>query len=104
MTKTRLEAWAPYPQSDKHRRAREKEQIGKEWTRAGTLVVTAIALMIFCLAFVSIGLETNFRLLQPFFKSGKPMVLYVCGQTLNLILTLIMAYLMFEVLFPSASQ
>ncbi|MEM8700379.1 MAG: hypothetical protein AAGF82_01040 [Pseudomonadota bacterium] len=53
MTKTRLEAWAPYPQSDKHRRAREKEQIGKEWTQAGTLVVTAIALMIFCLAFVS---------------------------------------------------
>ncbi|MEM9106843.1 MAG: hypothetical protein AAGC96_14410, partial [Pseudomonadota bacterium] len=42
MTKTRLEAWAPYPQSDKHRRAREKEQIGKEWTQAGTLVTLRI--------------------------------------------------------------
>ena len=53
MTKARLEAWAPYPQSDKHRRAKEKEQIGKEWTRVGTLVVPAIGLMIFCLLAVS---------------------------------------------------
>jgi hypothetical protein len=42
--------------------------------------------------------------LLPFFRSGKPMVLYVCGQTLNLILTLAMAYLMFEVLFPGAEK
>lgn len=54
----------------------------------------------FCLAFVCIGLETNFRQLLPFFKQGKPMWLYLCGQSLNLVLTLIMAYLMFEVLFP----
>ena len=53
----------------------------------------------FCLAFVSIGLATNFRELFPYFKGGKPLLLYVAGQTLNLILTLAMAYLMFEVVF-----
>ncbi|MCC7087369.1 MAG: putative sulfate exporter family transporter [Pirellulales bacterium] len=57
----------------------------------------------FCFAFVSIGLETNFRELRQFFKGGKPLVLYVCGQTLNLILTLAMAWLMFEKVFPNAA-
>jgi uncharacterized membrane protein YadS len=53
----------------------------------------------FCLAFVSIGLETNFRELAGYLKGGKPLVLYVCGQTLNLCLSLAMAYLMFEIVF-----
>ncbi|MEZ6147042.1 MAG: putative sulfate exporter family transporter [Planctomycetaceae bacterium] len=53
----------------------------------------------FCLAFVCIGLETSFRELMPYLKGGKPLALYVCGQTLNLILTLFMAGLMFEVVF-----
>ncbi len=53
----------------------------------------------FCLAFVSIGLETRFKDLLPYFKGGKPLVLYICGQTLNIILTLAMAYLMFGVVF-----
>jgi uncharacterized membrane protein YadS len=53
----------------------------------------------FCLAFVNIGLETRFKDLFPYFKGGKPLVLYVCGQTLNIILTLIMAYIMFGVVF-----
>lgn len=54
----------------------------------------------FCLAFVSIGLSTDFRELKSYFKGGKPLILYVCGQSLNLILTLGMAYLMFYVVFP----
>ena len=54
----------------------------------------------FCLAFVSIGLATNFRELKEHFKGGKPLILYVCGQTLNLILTLLMAYIMFYKVFP----
>jgi uncharacterized integral membrane protein (TIGR00698 family) len=54
----------------------------------------------FCLAFVSIGLSTDFRELKSYFKGGKPLVLYVCGQSLNLILTLGMAYLMFYLVFP----
>lgn len=54
----------------------------------------------FCLAFVSIGLATNFRELKSYFKGGKPLILYVCGQSLNLILTLTMAYIMFYLVFP----
>ncbi len=53
----------------------------------------------FCLAFVSIGLETNFNELRPYLRGGKPLLLYVCGQTLNLVLTLFMAWLMFKVIF-----
>ncbi len=57
----------------------------------------------FCLAFVSIGLETNFRELAHYMKGGKPLVLYVCGQGLNLLLTLIMAWIMFIKVFPQAA-
>jgi uncharacterized integral membrane protein (TIGR00698 family) len=58
----------------------------------------------FCLAFVSIGIETSFRELGKHMKGGTPIVLYVCGQTLNLVLTLAMAWLMFKVVFPEASE
>lgn len=58
----------------------------------------------FCLAFVSIGLETDFRKLTHFLKGGKPLILYLCGQTLNLILTFAMAWLMFEVVFKDAIE
>ncbi|MEZ6091160.1 MAG: putative sulfate exporter family transporter [Pirellulaceae bacterium] len=53
----------------------------------------------FCLAFVSIGLSTNVRELMPYLRGGKPLILYLCGQTLNLLLTLLMAWLMFRVVF-----
>ena len=55
---------------------------------------------LFCLAFVSIGLSTNFRALKKHFSGGKPLILYICGQVLNLGLTLLMAYLMFYKVFP----
>jgi uncharacterized membrane protein YadS len=58
----------------------------------------------FCLAFVSIGLETNFRELAKYFKGGKPLVLYVTGQSFNLCLTLLMVWLMFEKVFPHALE
>lgn len=54
---------------------------------------------LFCLAFVSIGLETNFKQLMPYLRGGRPLILYVCGQCLNLLLTLLMAWLMFGVIF-----
>jgi uncharacterized membrane protein YadS len=54
----------------------------------------------FCLAFASIGLATNFRELGHLFKGGKPLILYLCGQTFNLLLTLIVAYIMFFKVFP----
>lgn len=59
---------------------------------------------LFCLAFVCIGLETNFRELLPYMKGGKPVILYVCGQSLNLVLTLFMAWLMFNVVFKDFVQ
>jgi hypothetical protein len=35
---------------------------------------------------------------------GKPLILYICGQSLNLALTLLMAWLMFEKVFPDAAS
>ena len=55
---------------------------------------------LFCLAFASIGLSTDFRVLRHHFTSGKPLLLYVCGQTLNILLTLLMAWVMFYKVFP----
>ena len=54
----------------------------------------------FALAFASIGLATNFKELAKYFKGGKPIILYVCGQSFNLALTLAMAYIMFYIVFP----
>ncbi|MBQ9451726.1 MAG: putative sulfate exporter family transporter [Desulfovibrio sp.] len=54
----------------------------------------------FVLAFISIGLTTNFRELAKYFKGGKPVILYVCGQSFNIALTLLMAWLMFYKVFP----
>lgn len=54
----------------------------------------------FALAFVSIGLATNFRELASYFKGGKPIILYVVGQSFNLCLTLLMAWIMFYKVFP----
>ncbi|TKB06181.1 YeiH family protein [Desulforhopalus sp. IMCC35007] len=54
----------------------------------------------FALSFAAIGLSTNFRELAQYFKGGKPLILYVCGQSLNLALTLTMAYIMFYLVFP----
>jgi uncharacterized integral membrane protein (TIGR00698 family) len=56
----------------------------------------------FCMAFVAIGLESNFRDLVGRMEGGKPLVLYVVGQSFNLILTLLIAWLAFMVLFPNA--
>jgi uncharacterized membrane protein YadS len=54
----------------------------------------------FILSFVSIGLATNFRELKEHFSGGKPLILYVFGQSFNLCLTLIMAYIVFYLIFP----
>ncbi len=58
----------------------------------------------FCLAFAAIGLATNFRELKKYFKGGKPLILYMCGQSFNLVLTLIMAYVMFYLVFPDITS
>ena len=56
----------------------------------------------FCLAFTSIGLESNFRDLASRMEGGKPLILYIVGQSFNLILTLLVAWLAFIVIFPNA--
>jgi uncharacterized membrane protein YadS len=49
----------------------------------------------FCLAFVAIGLESNFRELAGQLVGGKPIILYIVGQSFNILLTLLMAWLAF---------
>jgi len=56
----------------------------------------------FCMAFVSIGLESNLRELAKQLVGGKPIVLYLVGQTFNIILTLAVAWLVLSgTIFPS---
>ena len=50
---------------------------------------------LFCLAFTSIGLESSFRELGKHTSGGRPIQLYLAGQTFNLVLTLAAAYLAF---------
>lgn len=56
---------------------------------------------LFCLAFLCIGLESDFRALARQMAGGRPLLLYWCGQTLNIALTLLAAWLVFSgILFP----
>ena len=50
---------------------------------------------LFCLAFVSIGLESSLRDLARHTSGGRPIQLYVTGQAFNVVLTLAAAYLAF---------
>lgn len=49
---------------------------------------------LFALAFMSIGLESNFREMSQLIQGGKPLTLYVVGQTFNIILTLFVVWLL----------
>lgn len=48
----------------------------------------------FALAFTCIGLETNFKEMAEQFQGGKPFTLYIVGQTFNLVLTFVVAWLL----------
>ncbi len=54
---------------------------------------------LFCLAFVCIGLEMQARTFLPVLRGGKPLVLYVVGQAFNILLTGLMAWVVFGWLF-----
>ena len=58
----------------------------------------------FCIAFVSIGLETNFPALMKSLKGGKAVTLYIIGQAFSLVLSLTMCWLMLKVVFPDVIQ
>ena len=51
--------------------------------------------LLFTLAFLAIGLESNFKELASHVQNGKPIYLYIIGQSFNILLTLIVAYLVF---------
>lgn len=48
---------------------------------------------LFGLAFLSIGLESNFKEMAAQMSGGKPIVLYVVGQLFNIVLTLLVAWI-----------
>jgi uncharacterized integral membrane protein (TIGR00698 family) len=67
-----------------------------EATSANILRLTGgIRTFLFAIAFLSIGLESNFKSLKKQILGGKPVLLYIAGQSLNIILTLIFAWLLF---------
>lgn len=73
------------------------ETVSKETT-------SLIRIWLFCMAFVAFGLETNLRELWRTLSTGKPLALYLIGQSWSLILSLIMAYLMFGWLYANQIQ
>jgi len=58
-------------------------------------VSKALRAWLFCLAFVAIGLESNFKELAGQLVGGKPITLYIVGQSFNIVLTLLVAWLVF---------
>ncbi|SDB22219.1 Uncharacterized membrane protein YadS [Desulfonatronum thiosulfatophilum] len=58
----------------------------------------------FAIAFVSIGLSISYRELKEPLRGGKALILYVCGQGFNLLLTAFVAYIMFMVLFRDVTD
>ena len=66
---------------------------------SGILTITrGIRTILFAIAFLSIGLETNFKSLRSQILGGRPVQLYFVGQAFNIILTLVAAWLLFGVL------
>lgn len=67
---------------------------GKETADAIISTLGGFKTWAFCLAFTSIGLESNLRDMKEQFQGGKPVALYIIGQTFNLVLTLLVAWLL----------
>ncbi len=65
--------------------------------------ISAISALIrqwfFAFAFVSIGLDTNFKELLKL-GGGKPAIAFITAQVFNIIVTLVLAYILFGILFP----
>ncbi|MFA9557783.1 YeiH family protein [Evansella sp. AB-rgal1] len=59
-------------------------------------VVDGYRNLFFTLAFVSIGLESNFKELAKGVRGGKPIILYIVGQVFNILLTLLAAWVFFS--------
>jgi uncharacterized integral membrane protein (TIGR00698 family) len=79
-------------------------EAGLAIVKATTAISKDLRSWLFCLAFVCIGLDVDFSEVRRNLRGGKPLVLYVCGQMLNLALSLAMAWLMFGVVFRADSD
>jgi uncharacterized membrane protein YadS len=56
---------------------------------------------LFALAFLCVGLDANFKAMAAHMSGGRPVQLYLVGQTFNIVLTLAVAWLVLSgVLFP----
>ena len=71
--------------------------LNPETAKASGKVMKSFANFWFNLAFISIGLETRFADLKAM-ESKRPLYAFLIGQTFNIIFTLIVAYLLFQVL------
>lgn len=69
--------------------------IGEDQVGAILSVTKGLRSWWFCVAFVAIGLEADFRRLIAQVVGGRPIILYLVGQTFNILLTLAVAYLAF---------
>lgn len=78
--------------------------VGNAFVQSITSVSKPVREWLFCLAFVSIGLGTNFRDYAHMLASGKPVILYVCGQAFNLLLSFIMAWYVFTYPFAEVAK
>lgn len=56
----------------------------------------------FCLTFLAIGLETNFKEMMSTLEGGKPVTLYLVGQTFSVILSLILCIIILGGVFWAA--
>ncbi|SMB85022.1 Uncharacterized membrane protein YadS [Desulfonispora thiosulfatigenes DSM 11270] len=75
--------------------------LGTETTNSVLKMTKGFRGWFFCLAFISIGLESNFKEMAESVQGGKPLTLYLVGQTFNLVLTLLVAWLLLSgIIFP----
>ncbi len=74
---------------------------GETWVSNVHQITGSLRNWLFALAFVSIGLNAKLNEIGTLLRGGKPVLLYVLGQSLNIILTYIAAYIMFSgIIFP----
>lgn len=74
---------------------------GTDFTKGVLSLTKSFRGFFFCLAFTSIGLESNFKEMAKLVQGGKPLWLYIVGQSFNLVLTLLVAWLLLSgVIFP----
>lgn len=59
-------------------------------------IINGFRELFFTFAFVSIGLESNFRDIKGTIKAGKPLTLFLVGQLLNIVIALGAAYIFFS--------